>query len=228
MPERVVPFTELSDQQRNSFTRVNWVAETRHGGSPITDWTVVVDSRYGTLHHVAVFDDEKGTIFDKVDIEWSPAAFVVVYRVKDERTEFLLQNERRVLLKDKNGVQGNVFIRNIPQGLIRSWQDETPEEAALREVKEETGVIPKKIQKMDDLYFDTANSQTAMPFFLAEVDPDEIQTYQQNLDPGEEIRVSEDDWFAPEDIPELKLQCAKTLSGLMLATGYLGLWLRNK
>lgn len=229
MPEQIVPFSQLSDQQRKSLTRINWVSHTKGDDSPpIPDWTQVVDSRYGTLRHVAVVDDEKGTIFDKVDMEWSPAAFVVVYRNNNGRIEFLLQNERRVLLKDENGVQGNVFIRNIPQGLVRTWQDEMPEEAALREVKEETGVTPKSIQKMRDLYFDAANSQTSMPFFIAEVDPDEIQTYQQSLDPGEVIRVSKEDWFAVEDISELKLQCAKTLSGLMLATGYLGLWPQNK
>lgn len=224
-----MPFSQLSDLQRESLTRVNWLSYTRGASSPpIPDWTQVVDSRYGTMHHVAIIDDEKGTIFDKVDMEWSPAAFVVVYRAKDERIEFLLQNERRVLLKDENGIQGSVFIRNIPQGLIKTLQDETAEEAALREVLEETGVAPKSIQKMHDLYFDAANSQSSMPFFLAEVDPDEIQTYQQALDPSEEIRVSEDDWFALEDIPKLRLQCAKTLSGLMLATGYLGIWPQNK
>lgn len=227
MTERVVPISQLTPRERSRLHQMNWVAHDPLG-NPIQHWSEVVDSRYGTLRHVAVFDDEKGTVFDKVDLEWNPAAFVVVYRQNQGRTEFLLQNERRVLLKDENGIQGNIFIRNIPQGLIRTQENETPEAAALREVKEETGVTPKSIQKMRDLYFDAANSQSAMSFYLAEVDPAEIQTYQQSLDPSETIRVSEEDWFAIEDIPQLQLQCAKTLSGLMLATGYLGLWPQNK
>lgn len=230
MPERVVPFSELTGPQRESLTRVNWISHTRDADSPsIPDWTEVVDSRYGTLHHVAIIDDERGTAYDKVNLEWTPAAFVVVYRVKDGKTEFLLQNERRVLLKDENGVQGNVFIRNIPQGLIRTWQDETPEEAALREVKEETGVSPVRLHKIEQgILFDAANSQSRMPFFLAEVDPDEIQTYQQSLDSSEEIRVGENDWYSLEDSYELQLECAKTMTGLYLATGFLGLWKQDK
>lgn len=227
MPERVVPFSELSDQQRESLTRVNWVERNQEGiENPY--WTEINDTRYGTFRHVAIVNEESVVLFDKVDLEWKPAAFVAIYRQNGDRTEFLLPSEKRILLKDENGLQGNVYIRNIPQGLIKEWENETAEQAALREVLEETGVTPKNIQKMHDIYFDAANSRSSMPFFLAEVDPDEIQTYQQSLDPGEEIRVSEDDWFALEDIPELRLQCAKTLSGLMLATGYLGIWPQNK
>lgn len=227
MPERVVPFSELPADQLARFNRFNWKVTTRDG-QEIHDWSEVVDSRYGTFRHVAIIDEEKGAIYDKVDLDWNPAAFVVVYRKKGERIEFLLPTERRILLKNEQGQQGNAYIRNIPQGMIRHWRGETAEQSALREVEEETGIRPKSIQKLEDIYFDAANSQTAMPFFLAEVDPDEIQTYQQSLDPTEEIKISEDDWFATEDIPQLQLQCAKTLSGLMLATGYLGLWPQNK
>lgn len=226
MPERVVPFSELSDPQRESLNRVNWVERNKDGvENPF--WAEINDSRYGTFRHVAIVDGER-VLYDKVDLEWKPAAFVAIYRQNGERTEFLLPSEKRILLKDENGIQGNVYIRNIPQGLIKEWENETAEQAALREVQEETGVTPRSIKKMHDLYFDAANSQTPMPFFLAEVDPNDIQTYQQSLDPGEEIRVSEDDWFAIEDIPQLQLQCAKTLSGLMLATGYLGIWPQKK
>ncbi len=62
-----------------------------------------------------------------------------------------------------------------------------------------------------------------MPFFLAEV-PFEGLTYNQSLDETESIKVGKSDWYALELIPELKLECAKTLSGIMLAIGFLGLW----
>lgn len=227
MPERVVPFGQLSTEERQRLTRVNWQVRTA-SGAEITDWDEVKDARYGSLQHVAIINTESGQIYDKVDLVWTPAAFVVVYRKNRDRIEFLLPSERRVLLKDEKGQQGSVFIRNIPQGLIRVWQNETPEQAALREVREETEIEPKSIQKLEDIYFDAANSQVAMPFFLAEVDVQKLQRYQQALEAGEEIKVSEEDWFAIEDIQKLKIQCAKTLSGLLLATGFLGIWPKSK
>lgn len=219
MTERIVPFSELEPKDKGLIKRINWTITTRNG-NVIEDWSAVSDPKYGTVRHVAVIDDERSIAFDKINLEWGPAAFVVVFRRRDDRVEFLLPNERRILLKDENGNQGNVFIRNIPQGLIRASEGETSHEAALREVKEETGLDPIKLVELGEIYFDAANSSTAMPFFLAEIDSNRLQEYAQNLDESEEIRVGEDDWFTLEDIPQLKLQCAKTLSSLMLATGY--------
>lgn len=227
MPEKVVPFGELSAEERLRLIRVNWCVQTA-SSAEIRDWDKVVDARYGILQHVAIINTDTDQIYDKVDLVWSPAAFVVVYRKKDDRIEFLLPSERRVLLKDEQGVQGNVYIRNIPQGLVRVWQGETTDQAALREVKEEVGIDPKSIQKMEDLYFDPANSSTPMPFYLAEVDANELQQYIQSLDETEDIEVGEEDWFAIEDIQKLRIQCAKTLSGILLATGYLGIWPSSK
>jgi len=216
MAERVVPFQDLTTEERSNLTRVNWTVRTT-SGQQIPDWAEIHDARYGTLRHVAIINDETGNIFDKVDLEWSPAAFVVIYRMKGNRREYLLPSERRVLLKDENGIQGDTFIPNIVQGMIRVWNDETPEQAAIRETKEEVGIDPKRIEKMDDLYINAANSQVAMPFFLVEVDSSQLQQYIQSIDPTEAIRVSEENWVAIEDIPKLRLQCAKTLAGLFLA-----------
>ena len=199
----------------------SWIARTVDG-KDFKDWTDILDPRYGIIHHVIV-ENEDGSLRDKIDIEWKIAAFVVVFRRNDDRVEFLLPSERRILLKDRQGKQGNIFIRNIPQGLVMTWDNETSEEAALRELREETGLEPKSLIRMQDVYFDAANSQTAMPFFLAEVE-NKPHLYEQSLGTTEDIRVGEEDWFALEDIPKLRLQCAKTMSGILLATGYLGLW----
>jgi len=224
MAERVIPFSQLSQEELGGILagEVNWKVHTIDGRE-IADWTVVHDSRYGDLVHTAIIDDETGRVFDKVDLQWSPAAFVVIYRRNGQRIEFLLPRERRVLLKDEAGNQGEVTIRNIPQGLIKIWNDESPEHCARREIKEETGIDTQNLTYLGSLYFDAANSQTAMPFFLAEVEPHNA-SYEQSLHPDEKIAVGEDDWFALEDIPKLRLQCAKTLAGLALATGFLGLW----
>ncbi len=206
--------------------KANWAVTTESWGyldRSTASWTKISDERYGTIVHLKVVNTETGNAYDKIDLQWSPAAFVVIYRKNEGRTEFLLPSEKRILLKDENGEQGNVYIRNIPQGLVKTWQNETPEEASLREVKEETGLVPINLRRMQDIYFDAANSSTAMPFFLAEVE-NKKHEYNQNLDETEDICVGEGDWFAIEDIPGLRLQCAKTLSGIMLATGYLGQW----
>lgn len=222
MAQEVIPISIFLDAAKLK-EHANWMAKTIDCRQ-IGDWAEVTDPRYGTFHHVVIYDKESDSFFDKIDIEWQPAAFVVVFRKQGDRVEFLLPKERRVLLKDEHGKQGNVFIRNIPQGLVKTWDNETPEQAALREVKEKTGLEPISFMKLGDVYFDAANSQTAMPFFLAEIDADKLQEYIQSLEDFEEINVGEEDWFALEDIPQLKLQCAKTMSGILLATGFLGLW----
>lgn len=225
MTEWVDSFSNIFPEalERVGF-KANWVVKTADG-QEIPDWSEVIDPRYGSIRHVIVKQEtEQGSrFFDKVDLDWSPAAFVVVFRRNQGRVEFLLPEERRMLLRDNKGIQGQVSIRNIPQGLVKTWQGETPEQAALRETKEETGLDPIAITGLGNIYFDAANSETAMPFFMAEV-PFEGLTYNQSLDETEHIEVSESDWYALEDIPKLKLECAKTLSGIMLATGFLGLW----
>lgn len=221
MTERVIPFSELNqDQLKRALRRVNWILFTGQG-KEIRNWARVRDQRYGTVAHVAIIDEEKDRIFDKIDLEWTPAAFVVPYRINNNRHEFFIQTERRVLLKDKNGIQGNVFIRNIPQGLVQTWEGETSYQAARREVMEETGMNPKSLTHLEDVYFDAANSSTTMPFYLAEVEYQENFEYHQNLDEGEDIQASGEDWFALEDAYKLRLQCAKTMSGLWLAMAHL-------
>lgn len=223
MVDRVVPFRELSAEDEARIQNFNWILcldeNTSYG-----NWHQAVDQRYGTINHVAILDSERQIAFDKIDLEWKPAVFDVVHRRNTDkfgRVEFLLPTERRILLKDENGIRGNTYIRNIPQGLTK--RDETLEQAAIREATEEVGELPiVSITRVQDIYFDAANSSTATPYFLIEVKYQPLG-YQQNLDDTEKIVVGEEDWFALEDIHDLKLQCAKTLSGLMLATGYLGL-----
>lgn len=221
MAKEVIPVQSFLEAAKLK-EHADWTTKTIDGRQR-GDWAEVADPRYGTFTHVVIYDREQDSFFDKVDIDWKPAAFTVIYRRQDQRVEFLLPNERRLLLKDEAGNRGK-FIRNIPQGLVHTWEGETLQQAALREVKEETGLEPINLIELGEVYFDAANSSTAMPFFLAEIDANQLQKYIQDLEGSEEINVSEQDWFALEDIPQLKLQCAKTMSGILLATGFLGLW----
>ncbi|MBI2326867.1 NUDIX domain-containing protein [Candidatus Curtissbacteria bacterium] len=227
MPDRVVPFSGLTPEERQRIPRPNWVVQTT-SGEQIPDWSEVYDPGWATISHIAVINNETGRIFDKIDLHADGrGVFVVVFRRRGEKIEFLLPEERRVLLKDENGQQGNVYVKNIPQGQVRFWEHEDPKEAALREVKEETGLEPISIQQIGEVYFSTSNSHTKSPFFLAEVDATELK-YQQSLGEDEDIKVGDKDWYAIEDIPTLELQCKDTLAGLFLATGFLGLWNKDK
>ena len=224
MTERIVPFNNLSEKEAQLLIEkgINWRVQTPDRGYKLNFWSEVIDPRYGSTQHLAIIDEEKGIAYDKRDDQWQPAVFVTVFRQNDGKTEYLIPSEKRILLKDDDGNRGNVYLRNIPQGLVKTWQNETEEQAAIREVKEETGLEPKRLIKLTDVYHDAANSSTAMPYFLAEVDSD--QTFSdQNLDETEDIIVGEDDWFSEDDIEDLKLQCAKTMTGLFLTARYLKL-----
>jgi len=223
--QRRVPFSELSEGE---FAQVHekgtWLNRSSMSRDENVAWDHINDPGYGKAEHVAVFRGNE-FLYDTIDIDWKPAAFIVVYRENNDRIEFFLPNERRVLLKDDEGNQGGVFIRNIPQGLIK--EGETPEDAAIREVKEETGLAVISIKSMGNVAQDAANSQTEMPYFLAEVKKG-TKSYYQSLETSEEIRASEDDWFTLEEIlqqiVEQKKRCGKSLAAILLATGFLGLW----
>ena len=164
----VIPFNQLPATDRVTIAQqANW----RVDGNG--DWNQVVDKRYGSVHHVAIVDADGVVKFDKISIAWSPGVFVVPYRYNESEGkghhEFLVPTERRILLYDANGQQGNVFVDNIPQGLINVDKEETPEEAAVRETKEETGFVPTQLIFLGNIGFDIANSSSLMPFFLAHV-----------------------------------------------------------
>lgn len=221
---RVVPFSELTQEEleRHFSQRMNWVVEGLDG-EVITRWARGVDPTYGAFEHVAIINDEKGTAFDKVNFT-GLGVFALIYRENPETDsiEFLLPRERRPLLRDEGGIQGNVEIINMVQGNIKSLDGETFEDAARREIKEETGQEPEELILMRRVYWDAANSESAHPVFLARVS--NAKVYNQQLSDTEKISVGERNWMTLDQIIEAEeIQCGKTLASLMLATGYLGL-----
>ncbi|KAI0798124.1 NUDIX hydrolase domain-like protein, partial [Abortiporus biennis] len=79
------------------------------------------------------------------------------------------------------------FVVELPAGLID--EGETPEQAAFRELEEETGYVAKKVLQSTPLYVsDPGMSNANMKLVTVDVPfEDELQIYEQKLDAGEFI-----------------------------------------
>lgn len=213
MEERIVNFRDLSKEDRERLRiTANWQVN-----GEIGDWDTVVDKRYGTIQHIAI-TDENGTVkFDKLNILWTSGVYVVAVRVNpDGKAEFLLPSEKRILLRNKDGQQGNEFVDGIPQGVIREWQNELPHKAALRELMEETGYAPNSLVFLGNIAFSPANSEIEQPYYLAHVPY--LQTAKaQTLEESETIHADEKRWLTWDQIQARPLRDGITVIGLALA-----------
>lgn len=212
MVDRIVSFRNLNPQQREHLAeRANWKVDGENG-----NWERVTDPRYGTIDHVAVVGDNSPK-FDKLNILWTSGVYVVAVRINPDtkKAEFLLPSERRILLRDEDGQQGNVFVDGLPQGIIKEWENEPPHKAALRELMEETGYAPNSLVFLGKIAFNPANSESEQPFFLAHVPY--IQTPQsQTLEDSEAI-LTDARWFTWSDIQRRPWIDGITVIGLALA-----------
>jgi 8-oxo-dGTP pyrophosphatase MutT (NUDIX family) len=77
----------------------------------------------------------------------------VVYRLRGGRTEFLLVTARR---------RPDVWV--YPKGHIESG--ETAQEAAVREVEEESGVRANVVKRIDDVRLEVRGEQQRIRYFL--------------------------------------------------------------
>ncbi|MBR8837908.1 MAG: NUDIX hydrolase [Stigonema ocellatum SAG 48.90 = DSM 106950] len=118
---------------------------------------------------------------------------------------------------------GEFFIE-LPAGSFDP-SEESPEEAALRELQEETGYIAQKVTKIATLYDKPSKDTNKIHLFLAE---NVIKFGEQNLDITEEIEVV---LIPQESVKEKILQgeisVAGTVAALLLGLNFLELGVRS-
>ncbi len=162
----IIEFKDLSSDQLLQLRAggINWKVD----GSQ-TDWREIADEGYGVkIVHCAVVRNGSPK-FDKINIQMFPGRtgiFVLPMRVRphDLLAEFCLPRERRILLRDEAGIQGSVFIDNIPQG--GNKPGESAKEAAIREAEEEVAEKAIDIIHLGNVGLDIANSEITPPFYL--------------------------------------------------------------
>ena len=80
----------------------------------------------------------------------------------------------------------------LPRGFIAD--DETPEQAALREAKEETGLVIGHLEKLGDMAVDSGLTASIVPIFLARVEA------QEEASPEESEAIASIDAFTVEEL----------------------------
>jgi ADP-ribose pyrophosphatase len=126
-----------------------------------------------------------------------------------------LDEQGRLLLVKQYRSPVEKELLEIPAGGIEPG--ETPEEAVIREMQEETGYRPGKLVRLGGFYSTPGFSNEYLHIFLAtELVPGRL--YAEDTDEIELVRVSLDD--AHSLIASGKIEDSKTLAALILLNGY--------
>ena len=169
-------------------------------------------------------DKEKLERIDKIIEEYKPIkreevepSFVKVKAYNYTLNNGMVQKREQIIKGSKDGsaviivpyigdnlllvIEPRVFTKKgvcvgFPAGYIE--KDEDPKDAALRELKEETGLVPERIVEVDAFYQDEGCSSAYNHIFIAYNCKKE---YDQHLDEGEYIKYME---FTLDEADELE------------------------
>ena len=128
----------------------------------------------------------KGVIFDVY--QWQQkmfdGSFATFERVIRQNTVVIIAIVKNKIVVVRQKQPGTDWFYDLPSGRMDK-KGESPKQAALRELKEETGLLPKKI-KLWKTYSPSGKVIQNVYFFVAE---DCVKVSAQQLDPGEKIQV---------------------------------------
>lgn len=215
METSIAPFSDLSPEERLRFKDdANWMVRFPNGEQR-GDWLEVRDDVYRVaIQHILVRMGDK--TFDKYNLlGWG--AFVLPMRIDPAAyiAEFCIPKERRILLRNNNGIQGDQFVDNIPQGAIDPG--ESIKHAAIREAMEETGRRICDVLLIGRSAFDVANSESVQEFYLGLVKYD-TQDGAQTLEATEDLSER---WYTWKKLLERDILDCKTEAILFRAQRFL-------
>ena len=169
-------------------------------------------------------DAKKLKVFNKIIEEYKPYKFekTIPSFIKSEAYEVTLNNglklkREKIIKGDKDGsaviivpyindnvllvIEPRIFTKlgvgvGFPAGYIEN--DEDPYEAALRELKEETGLVPESLTLIDSFYQDEGCSSAYNHIYLAH---NCKKVYEQDLDNDEYVKYME---FTFDEVEELE------------------------
>lgn len=165
-----------------------------------------VNSRDGFVHfdRMMVVSGDR-ILFDKLKIDPSPGAFVMPVRVTPEgKAQFLIVNEWKDTMDS--------YTPNIIQG--RTQDNEKPENAARRLVRDEGGHTVEDLVLIGRQVFDSAYMSKDQPYYLATVPYNQTRA-ELKLKKYEEIEILP--WMSLEEIRRLGIKDGKTNLGIYLA-----------
>lgn len=160
-----------------------------------------------TIYEGKVFDVVKSKIredeseYEREIIKHSGSSVVVP--VLDKNTVILVKQYRHAAKK---------YLLELPAGTIES--DETPENCAMREIEEETGMKAGKLEKLIEFYVSPGFLTEKMHVFMAT----DLTESVQNLDEDENVTIEKMTFEKAFDkIRKNEFEDAKTIIGLLMA-----------
>lgn len=120
-----------------------------------------------------------------------------------------------IFIRQYRHCAGKVLLE-LPAGTLE--KDESPEECAYREVREETGMSAKNLKKVGEFFLVPGYSTEYMYIYLAtELSPDPLQGDEDEFITVESFTISE----VQELVSQGVIQDAKSLAALYIAQPYL-------